>query len=137
MATTSLNLTKRIRDGLANAEARALIGAVLTLGFVGVQILAIYNVVNTDTYVVIMQWYVPIQAVVVGFYFGTPKPTPALGSVPSITPSELVEVIQRLSRNQTLIVQRLDDLTARLARVQVSHTGEATSGGQTAERTRT
>jgi hypothetical protein len=52
-------------------EARALIGGILTIGFVIINVLVAVDLVTTTAYGVIIIWYAPFQAVVIGFYFGS------------------------------------------------------------------
>lgn len=89
MPNAQLGLTKRIRNVVADAAAQTVIAVILTTGFVLIQILAGIGLFVLDAYSPVMAWYGPLQAVVIGFYFGinimrnnkTAQPTPDLAQV--------------------------------------------------------
>lgn len=111
MSGPSLNLTSKVKSKLADSEARVLIGALLTVGFVAIQILVIYKVVDAEVYVVIMQWYVPIQAVVIGFYFGTPKPQPIEVHDNGVAEIQWVQELDNIKETQVMLASSVRALT--------------------------
>jgi len=117
MATTSLNFTKRLRDSLAQSEARAIIGALLTLGFIAVNILAAMGLMTSEIYIVIMQWYVPLQAVVVGFYFGTPKTIPTTMPAGEDEIPRLMTAVAQLAEYQKQLTAQLQVLNAQVQKL--------------------
>jgi hypothetical protein len=111
MSGSSLNVVKNLKQKMAEAEARALLGALLTIGFVVIQVLVIYKLVDTETYVVIMQWYVPIQAVVVGFYFGTPKAHEVLVHDNGTTQLQWTQELDKVKEAQVMLAGSVRSLT--------------------------
>lgn len=73
MATTSLSLTQKLRENLKNAEARAIISFLVTLGYILLNVLYALGHMPDVAYAQIMLYMTPLQAVIVGFYFGAPK----------------------------------------------------------------
>jgi hypothetical protein len=80
-----------MKNSVLKTEARFVIGAVLTLGFVTVNIFTMIGFVEQTIYVTMMQWYVPLQAVVIGFYFGTAKSN---GQPPIVSIDPLERIVQ-------------------------------------------
>ncbi|TET13499.1 MAG: hypothetical protein E3J82_02920 [Candidatus Thorarchaeota archaeon] len=70
MASVQLGMTKRIKNAVTDAAAQTVIAVILTVGFVLIQILAGTGIFVLDAYSPVMAWYGPLQAVVIGFYFG-------------------------------------------------------------------
>ncbi len=100
MAT--LGVTKTLKNAVTNAAAQTAIALVLTAGFVGVQILAGLDFIGLAEYGTIMLNFLPLEAVVVGFYFavnikrnGTTTPNTAS------TDSQLIPVVDNLIREVT------------------------------------
>lgn len=105
MPNAQLGLTKRIRNVVADAAAQTVIAVILTTGFVLIQILAGTGLFVLDAYSPVMAWYGPLQAVVIGFYFGinimrnnrTAQPTPDLAeTMQNLTSMDIT--LNRISR---------------------------------------
>jgi len=105
-------MTKRIRNAVADAAAQTVIAVILTIGFVTIQILAGTGVFVLDAYPSVMAWYGPLQAVVIGFYFGinimrnnrTAEPAPDLAQVMQVLTTMNVALQQMGKALSTFII---------------------------------
>lgn len=115
-----------MKDSVFKTEARFVIGAVLTLGFVTVNVFTMIGFVEQPIYVTMMQWYVPLQAVVIGFYFGTAKangqqPTVTIDPLEQVTRvlDKLVNQIQILAGTYNTLSEQVDGIEKRLEALNV------------------
>lgn len=115
MAAPTLSITKGLKNAVTSAAAQTIIAIILTVGFVSVQIFSGMGFFIEGQYGLIMGYFGPIEAIVVGFYFAVN--IRKNGSTPAIS----TEDFAALASNFTNIVGVQSDILSRLAVIGNSH----------------
>lgn len=122
MAAPSLNITKSVKNAVTSAAAQTIIAIILTVGFVSVQVLSGLGYFLEGQYGLIMGYFGPIEAIVVGFYFAVNiRKNDTTSTTDTGTGNGLIAVVDKLIQQLTAssgatatILQTLNQMNAAL-----------------------